>query len=250
MIDIHAHMCFGDYDKDMDSIMAKCREELAAVIVGTARYDEGVKALKLAQKNPGFVFPTLGYHPTEGGEDPEKIIKLIKANAERIVGVGEVGLDHHWEKDARKQEKQKEIFAKFIALASELKKPLVIHSWDAESECFEMVRNAGVEAVFHCFSGPRELAQQIVSSGFYISVSTMVLFSKNIRKMSKDLPLDRLLLETDSPFLSPNKEQDTRNYPWNIKLSAKKIAELRGITAEEVLQSAKENAVRVFGLNI
>ncbi|MFH1237550.1 MAG: TatD family hydrolase [Candidatus Aenigmatarchaeota archaeon] len=249
MIDVHAHLCFGDYDKDMHETLARCRSELAAVIVGTARYDEGVKALELSRKNQGFIFPTLGYHPTEGG-DPEKIMHLIKENADRIVGVGEVGLDHHWEKDASKQAKQAEIFSLFIKLAKTLGKPLVIHSWDAESECFEMVKDAGVEAVFHCFSGPRELAKEITERGFYVSVSTMVLFSKNIRKIASYIPLDRLLLETDSPFLSPNKEQDPRNYPWNIKLSAAKIAELRGDTTESVLRAAKENAVRVFGLKI
>lgn len=249
MIDIHAHMCFGNFDKDIDSVMARCHDELSAILIGTARYDEGVKALALAAKHPNFAFVTLGCHPTEGG-DSDKMIHLIRENADRIVGVGEVGLDHHWEKDEIKRMKQKEIFARFIALARELKKPLVIHSWDAESECFDMVKGAGVDAVFHCFSGSRELAQQIVSSGFYISVSTMVLFSKNIRKIAKDIPLDKLLLETDSPFLSPNKEHDPRNYPWNIKLSAKKIAELKGVTTDDILNAAGENAVRVFGLGI
>lgn len=249
MIDIHAHLCFGDYDKDMHDILVKCRREMAAVIVGTARYDEGVKALELSRKNHGFIFPTLGYHPTEGDES-DKIMQLIRENADRIVGVGEVGLDHHWEKDASKQAKQKEIFSRFIGLAKNIGKPLVIHSWDAESECFEMVKDAGVEAVFHCFSGSRELAKEITEHGFYVSISTMVLFSKNIRKIAGDIPLDKMLLETDSPFLSPNKEQDPRNYPWNIKLSAAKIAELRSDSAENVLRAAKENAVRVFGLKI
>jgi len=251
MIDIHAHLCFGDYDLDMDYVLSRCREELAAVIVGTARYDEGVKALELSKKHPGFLFPTIGFHPVEGGNDPndpEKIIHLITENAENIVGVGEVGLDYHWEKDKKKRESQKEIFSKFIDISVKIKKPLVIHSWGAEKECFEMIRNSGLQAVFHCFSGSRELAKEIASSGFYISVSTMVLFSKNIRKIAKDMPIERLLLETDSPFLSPNKEQDPRNYPWNIKLSAAKIAEIRGTTANEILEMAKENAVKIFGL--
>jgi TatD DNase family protein len=249
MIDIHAHLCFGDYDKDMDSIIAKCKQELSGVIVGSARYDEGVETLELCSEHPGFLFPTIGFHPTEGGKDPEKIIELIKSNSEKIVGVGEVGLDYHWEKDPEKQKIQKERFSKFIELAEYLKKPIVIHSWDAERDCFEMVESSKVKAVFHCFSGKRDLANEIISNGFCISISTQVLFSKNIRKIAKDIPLDKLLLETDSPFLSPNKEQDPRNYPWNIKLAAKKIAEIKKKTEEEVLQKAKENAIRVFNLN-
>jgi TatD DNase family protein len=234
----------------MDRIIARCREELAAVIVGTARYDEGIKALGLAEKNSGFIFPTLGYHPVEGGKDPEKIVSLIKGNREKIVGIGEVGLDHHWEKDAQKREAQRHVFSRFIELAVKLKKPLVIHSWDAESECFEMVKDSGVEAVFHCFSGTRELAKEIAAQGFYVSISTMVLFSKGVRKVAKDTPLESLLLETDSPFLSPNKEQDKRNYPWNIKLSAAKIAEMKRVGTNEILENARENAARVFGLRI
>ncbi|UCC91319.1 MAG: TatD family hydrolase [Candidatus Aenigmatarchaeota archaeon] len=250
MIDIHAHLCFGDYDKDMEQVIARCKEELAGVIVSSARYDEGLKTLSLTSKHPGFLFPTLGFHPTEGGKDPKKITELIKSNSERIVGVGECGMDFHWEHNPEKQQKQKEIFSKFIELAEKLSKPLVIHSWDAENECFEMVKDSKVDVVFHCFSGKRDLANEIVSRGFYISISTQVLFSKNIRKISKDIPMDKLLLETDSPFLSPDKEKDPRNYPWNIKLAAEKIAEIRGISKNEVLEKAKENAIRVFDLKI
>ena len=250
MIDIHAHLCFGDYDRDMGQVIAKCKEEIAGVIVVTARYDEGMKALSLVSKHPGFLFPTLGFHPTEGGKDPERIMELIKSNSEKIVGVGEVGLDYHWEKDPEKRKCQKEIFSKFIELAEKLSKPLVIHSWDAESECYEMVKDSGAKSIFHCFSGKRDLAKKIVSRGFYVSISTQVLFSKNIRKIAKDMPLERLLLETDSPFLSPDKDKDPRNYPWNIKLSAEKIAEIKRISKDEVLERAKENAIRVFDLKI
>ncbi len=249
MIDIHAHLCFGDYDKDMDKIIARCKEELAGVIVSSARYDEGLKTLSLASKHPGFLFPTLGFHPTEGTEF-EKTLGLIKSNAEKIVGIGEVGMDYHWEKDPARHEIQKERFSRFIDLAGSLKKPIVIHSWDAERDAFEMVRDSGSQAVFHCFSGKRDLANEIISRGFYISISTMVLFSKNVRKIAKDIPMDKLLLETDSPFLSPDKEKDPRNYPWNIKLAAGKIADIRGISREDVLEKAKENAIRVFDLKI
>lgn len=250
MIDIHAHLCFGDYDKDMEQVIAKCKEELAGVIVSSARYEEGLKALSLAGKHPGFLFPTLGFHPTEGGKNPGRIMELIKANAEKIVGVGEVGLDYHWEKDIAKREIQRERFSEFIELAEKLSKPLVIHSWDAENECFEMVEDSGVKVVFHCFSGKRELAKEIISKGFYISISTQVLFSKNVRKVAKDIPLDKLLLETDSPFLSPDKKKDPRNYPWNIKLAAEKVAGIKGISKNEVLERAKENAISVFDLKI
>ncbi len=220
------------------------------MIASSARYDEGLKVLSLAEKYPGFIFPSIGFHPVEGGKDPERIMDLIRKNREKIVSVGEAGLDYHWEKDPAKHEKQREIFSKFIDLAEKLSKPLVIHSWDAESECYEMVKDSNAKCVFHCFSGKRDLAKEIISREFHISISTQVLFSKNIRKIAKDVPLDKILLETDSPFLSPYKDKDPRNYPWNIKLAAEKISEIRRISKEEVLEAAKRNAIGVFDLKI
>lgn len=247
MIDVHAHLAFPDFDEDRDEVVKRCRQELSAVIVSSARYDEGIKALEMREKYPGFIFITLGYHPTEGGENYQDVINLIRKNKNNIVAVGEVGLDYHWEKGFDKRQLQKKVFGKFIELAKELGKPLVIHSWDAEWDCFEMVENSGLKCVFHCFSGPLELAERIIDAGFYISVSTHVVFSKHHRKLVKSIPMDRIMLETDAPFLDPNKE---KNYPWNIKLSAEKIAKIKSMTTEEVLEKAKENAANFFGLNI
>ncbi len=262
MIDTHAHLCFPDFDKDREQVIEECRNQLSAVIVSSARYREGLLALEVCSKYPNFLFLTLGFHPTEGGteKDAEKILDLIKENKERVKGIGEAGLDYHWEQDPGKREMQKGIFSRFIRLAKELKKPLVIHSWDAEQDCFEMVRGQGIACIFHCFSGGRELAREILKEGFYISVSTQVCFSKHHKKLAKLIPLDRLLLETDSPFLSPQKHgayeplvkgfDPNRNYPWNIRLSAEKIAGVKGISQEEVLEAAKANAVKVFGIKI
>ena len=183
----------------------------------------------------------------EGGEDYNSVISLIRKNKDRIAAVGEVGLDYHWEKDINKRQQQKIVFGKFIDLAKELKKPLVIHSWDAEWDCFDMVKNSGLKCVFHCFSGPLDLAKEIIDAGFHISISTHIVFSKHHRKLAKIIPIERLLLETDSPFLDPNRE---KNFPWNIKLSAEKIARIKHLTSEEVLKKAEENAVKFFGLNI
>jgi len=247
MIDIHAHLAFPDFDQDRVDVIKRCREELSAVIVSSARYDEGLKALEMMDDHNGFIFVTLGYHPTEGGENYKDIIKLIRKNRERIVAVGEVGLDYHWEKNVAKRNQQRVVFQEFIDLAREIKKPLVIHSWDAEWDCFDMVKDSGLPIVFHCFSGPTELAKEIIDSGFYISMSTHIVFSKHHRKLAKIIPIGRLMLETDSPFLDPNHE---KNYPWNIKLSAEKIAKIKGMTPENVLEQAKQNAVKFFGLKL
>jgi TatD DNase family protein len=248
MIDVHAHLCFPDFGKDLDGVIEKARKELAGVIVSSARYDESLEALEVCRRNPGFLFPTLGYHPTEG-TDPEGVMRLIRENQDQVVGVGEVGLDYHWEKSPKKRVEQEVIFRRFIKLAQKLGKPLVIHSWDAERECFGLVRDSGLTCVFHCFSGGRDLAREILQvPDFYISVSTQIMFNKNLRKVAKTLPLERLLLETDSPFLSPVKGE--KNFPWNILLSADKLSELLHVDSAEILNAARDNAVRVFGLRL
>jgi len=248
MIDIHAHLCFPDFDKDREQVIEKSKKSLAGVIVSSARYKEGLCTLELVKKHPGFLFASLGYHPTEGSE-LEKTIELIKNSKDSIVAVGEVGLDFHWEKDPKKQEKQKEVFKKFISLAQNTRKPLVIHSWNAEREAFEMVKNSGIPCVFHCFTGKKDLALEIIKQGFSISIPTNVLFSKSLRKLAKTIPIDRLMLETDAPFLDPDKKRK-HNTPDNILLSAKKIAELRGISPEEVSKACLENAKKFFKLKL
>jgi TatD DNase family protein len=246
MFDSHAHLCYPDFNKDREKAISKAREAIAGVMVSSARYDEGLCVLQLVKRHPGFLFASLGYHPTEGTE-LEKTIRLIKSNPNAINAIGEVGLDYHHQKNPAMREKQKETFQEFIDLARSLGKPLVIHSWDAEQDAFDMVKNAQVRAVFHSFTGPKDLALEIAEHGFLVTVSTMVLFSKSIRKIAKALPLASLLLETDAPFLDPDRKRK-RNTPENVLLSAKKIAELRKIPVEEVNNAALENAKRVFNL--
>jgi len=246
MIDIHCHLCYPQGYENPEEIVKKAKEKgMKGIIASSARFDESLRVLEFAKKHPDFVFPTIGYHPIEGTE-LEKTIQLIKNQRKNIVGVGEVGLDYHWEKDLKKREKQKEVFKKFISLAKELGLPLVIHSWDAERDCFEMVKDSGVNCVFHCFSGSLDLAKEIISSGFWISISTQICFSKHHKKLAKLVPLENILLETDSPWLSPNRGE--KNYPWNIRCSAEKISKIKGIPAEQILETTWENARRVFGL--
>ena len=248
MIDVHAHLCYPDFGLGIEEILEKSRQELAGVVVASARHSEGVQALELCRQEKGFLFPSLGYHPTEG-DDPGKVMELIREHRNEVVAVGEVGLDYHWEKNPGKRKKQAGVFKEFINLAKELDKPLVIHSWDAERECFEIVRDSGLTVIFHCFSGKRDLAEEIVQvPNFYVSISTQVLFNKGVRKVAKNIPLERLLLETDAPFLSPVK--DKPNVPWNIIISAEKIAKLRHVDSAEVLNAARENAIQALGLNL
>jgi len=248
MIDVHAHLCFPEFDRDREDVIAQAKKELRAVIVSSARYQEGLRVLDICKQHRGFLFPTIGHHPTEGN-DFGKVTELIKKNRDRVVAVGDVGLDYHWVKEPEKRERQKKIFTEFIELAQKVKKPLVIHSWDAERECFEMVKDTNLNCVFHCYSGDKELAMNIVNRGFWISISTNICFSKKLRKIVKAVPLEKILLETDSPFLDPDRER-RRNVPWNIRISAEKIEKETRISKEEILERAAENAVKAFSLPV
>lgn len=246
MIDSHAHLCYPTFDKDRDWVIEECKKKLKAVIASSARYDESLRVLELCKKHDGFLYATIGCHPTEL-QDAEKVLELIRTNKSRIAGIGEAGLDYHWVKEPKKRLEQKAAFEKFISLAEELNLPLVIHSWDAEEDCFQMVRERDVVAVFHCYSGSREIEKEIIRKGHMVSVSTQVCFSKDHRKIARDLSLENLLLETDSPFLSPVKtEEEKRNFPWNIRFAAERVAREKGIKIEKVLEAAEGNARRIF----
>ena len=248
MIDAHAHLCYPTLYGEREKIIEECRKRLKAVIASSARFDESLKVLEMCRQHPGFLYATIGCHPTEL-RDQGQVLELIKKRKDEIVGIGEAGLDYHWVKEPERRAEQKAAFQKFIDVAEELKLPLVIHSWDAEEDCFSMVSESDAVAVFHCYSGSRGLAEKITSKGHMLSISTQVCFSKHHRKLAKAVALENLLLETDSPFLSPAKtEQEKRNFPWNILLSAERIAKEKGISPETVLQAAEDNARRVFRL--
>ncbi|MBN1896738.1 MAG: TatD family hydrolase [Candidatus Aenigmarchaeota archaeon] len=262
MIDIHAHLCFPGLLEDKERIVRECEKEMTVVIVTSARLEEGICALDICSKHDKL-FPTIGFHPVEGGTEVRRIMELIRERKDDIVGVGEVGLDYHWVKDDKKREQQKKVFSDFIKLAEELKKPLVIHSWDAEEDCFGMLKDVTVPVIMHCYSGPKELAERILEKeNFYISISTHVLLSKQLRKIAKIVPLERMTIETDAPFLSPYKYMQAKgtegrlkpgfdpekNYPWNVRFAAEKIAELKGVDVKEVITKTTDTAKKIFGL--
>ena len=178
--------------------------------------------------------------------DFEAELDWIRLNKDKIIGVGEVGLDYHWEKDEKMQALQKERFSQFISLANEINKPIVIHSWDGEADAVDILsREVKVPVVMHCFSGKVDVLLRAIELGYYISFSTQILASKNHRRLAKNTPLEVMLLETDAPYLGPNRE---KNMPWNTLLAAEKIAVIKGVTVEEVVKVALGNAKKVFGI--
>lgn len=246
MIDVHCHL---DKIKDMpiEKVVKKCEEEGIRVITSCASLNEKEQTLKLAE-NYRIVFATLGLHPMEveriKDDELEEYLEFIRKNKERIVGIGEIGMD----KSVENKRREEEVFSKFIELGMKLKLPLVIHCRGKMEEAIKVLESYNHKKVlFHCFSGNATQLSKIIEMGWLISLATNIEKSKNTRNAAKKVPLDRFTLETDSPWLDPF-SKELKNKPWNIKYTAQKIAELRGLEKDEILKMAERNAKELFNL--
>ena len=204
-------------------------------------------SLALAEKY-GFIYFAAGFHPEnlEGFEikDLEKIKAL--AGEEKCVAIGEIGLDYHWMSSTK--EKQIEFFEKQLELAKELDLPVIIHDREAHGDTLDIIKNAKPKGVLHCFSGSKEMAKEVIKLGMYIGMNGVVTF-KNARKsleVIKEIPLERLVLETDCPYLCPVPHRGKRNDSSYIPFIAERIGELLGKSAQEILDITNENAKRLY----
>ncbi|MBI4010580.1 MAG: TatD family hydrolase [Candidatus Aenigmarchaeota archaeon] len=250
MIDIHCHLAFPGLDEIKDKVILESKKSMRAIITCglSGNYKQ---TLELAKKYSEFIYASLGIHPEDiinmNDENVEKDLEFIRNNADDIVAVGEIGLDYSWVTDSKKNERCKEIFVKCLDIAKETNLPVILHSRKAEEDVFKIVNESGVKkAVFHHYSGNMTLANQIIENGYYISIPTIIGTSKNLKKIGKNFPLEKLMTETDSPFNSPTKEKT--NYPYNVKLTLMEIAELRGIPFETVDAITTDNAIKFFNL--
>ncbi|NJE02746.1 YchF/TatD family DNA exonuclease [Thermococcus sp. MV11] len=252
MIDAHAHFEF--YKKDAPRIIEECRGELRAVVDSITEYRKAHvwKSWGLLKPYFGFVFPTLGYHPNEARrgnwEKVKRVEEFILEHGDEIVAVGEIGLDYHYAENERQRENQRGIFRHFLELAIELKLPVVIHAREAEREAFELVQRAGVRAYFHSFAGSVELAREIIENSHVVGINTGVVFIPEVQAVARVIEVDHLLVETDSPYMSPVRGQ--RNVPCNVKVAAEWIARLQGIEFDEAEGVTEKNAVEFFGLEV
>ena len=246
LIDTHTHLDFEQFDKDRGAVIKKAKEADVAILNSFVGAAEGVeKSLGLAKQYD--VYTTVGLSPTElDGEKVDERIKLIRKHKSDIVGVGEVGLDYYWVKEKEKHRIEQENFKKFILLSDELSLPLVIHSRDTEEDVIMMLRDANKRAILHCFSGTVKQAFNAISFECLISIPTSIIYSKKKQKLVEELPIESMVLETDAPYLSPVPK--TRNEPANIKLSAEKIAGIKGVDTSDIEDITTSNAKEFFNI--
>lgn len=248
IIDSHCHLDFPKFNRDREETILRARE---AGVVGMINSGISLKgnsmSLELADSHED-IYAVLGLSPDIGREGDDKkinaILAQIEANAGKAVGIGEAGLDFQDCKNNEERERQTEAFKKVIEIAEDLKKPLVVHARLAEAEVLNLVRDVDT-VIYHCYSGSIETMREIIDRGFYISLATLVCFSEHHQALAKEVPLENLLLETDSPFLSSRKG---RNEPAFIVDSIPVIAQLKDVEPAEIARSATENASRAFNL--
>ena len=253
--DSHAHIDGPEFEADREEVIERARSAGVSVIlnVGTGDPHSGAfeRAIELGKKHES-VYTAIGTHPHDArlydDQVEDKIKSLIKS--ERVIAWGEIGLDFHYDNSPR--DVQIAVFKRQLQAARECDLPVVIHTREAESETIEILKSdyAGVErrGVFHCFSGSMQLAQRAIELGFMISFSGIVTFKKadELREVAKQVPLDRLLIETDCPYLSPIPHRGKRNEPAYVVEVARCLAGLHGVEVEEIGRVTTENFNRFF----
>ncbi|MCM1105364.1 MAG: TatD family hydrolase [Blautia sp.] len=253
IFETHAHYDDEKFDGDREETLARVQDSGVFPIINVGASVESVRStLKLARTHD-FIYAAVGVHPSDiGGLNEETFSWLREQTAyEKTVAVGEIGLDYYWDKEAETQERQRFWFARQLMLARETGLPVIIHSRDAAGDTLRVLRENGADGipgVIHCYSYSPELAREFAELGYYIGVGGVVTF-KNAKKLARtveELPLERILLETDCPYMAPEPHRGTRNDSANIPYVIAKIAELKGITPEEVEAVTEENAYRLF----
>jgi TatD DNase family protein len=256
LVDSHAHLDFDDYRADLAAVVERALgagvERIVVVGLWRGPGDFG-NALELAGSRPGTFAAVVGIHPHDCArvppEDWEQSARL--ATDPRVVGVGETGLDYHYDHSPR--EDQRASFRRSLRIASAAQKPAVVHVREADADCLDILREEGVPpagGVIHCFTGGAAEARAYLDLGLFLSVAGVVTFrnAEAVREAVRIVPHDRLLLETDSPFLAPVPHRGRRNEPAHVRLVAEKVAEVWGVALEEVARVTSENAARLFRL--
>lgn len=251
IFETHAHYDDEAFEEDRDALLSSMRGHGIGYIVNVGASLQSTKAgIELAERYP-FVYAAAGVHPSETAALNEENFAWLREQClhEKVAAVGETGLDYYWNEPSH--EIQKHWFERQLELAKEMGKPVIIHSRDAAKDTYDLIvsHNAGVNGgVIHCYSYSPGMALDYVKMGFYIGVGGVVTF-KNARKMKEvveAVPMERILLETDSPYLSPEPNRGKRNSSLNLPYIAQKIAEIKGISYEEVIDATEANAARMY----
>ncbi len=255
LFDTHAHYDDERFDEDRDALFASMQANHVGMILNPGcDLESSRKALSYAKKYP-FVQAAVGIHPenvNENWKNDLTVIVEMARNEPKVRAIGEIGLDYYWEKEERARAKQQVVFAAQMEAARELGKPVIIHDREAHGDCLEITRRyPEVIGVYHCYSGSVELARELLKLGYYLSFTGVITF-KNAKKaieVIREVPIDRIMVETDAPYMAPEPFRGRRNSSLYVYRMAEKIAEIKGMDAAEVERITMENGKRLFAIN-
>ncbi len=255
LIDTHAHIQSENFADDVEQVVERAHGagvEKIIVVGGAGELSTNESGLEIAQHHAG-AFATVGMHPHDARHVSEEDFQKLRALTRdpKVVAVGETGLDFYYDHSPR--DVQMEVFSRFIHLARETKLPLVVHDRDAHQEVEELIRRHGqgeVRGVIHCFTGDMKAAEAFLDLGFYLSFTGIITFKNagSLRDVVREVPMDRILVETDSPYLAPVPHRGKRNEPAFVRFVAEVIAQVKGLTMNEVAQTTNVNAHDLFGI--
>lgn len=252
-IDTHVHLNADQYEEDVEEVIARALDAgvTTMVVVGFDRKTIN-KAMDLAARY-SFIYVVVGWHPVDAIDCTSEDLTWIESLAEhpKVVGIGETGLDYHWDKSPK--DIQQEVFRKQINLAKRVNLPIVIHNREATADIVRILKeeNASqVGGIMHCFSGSVETAKECIDMNFMISLGGPVTFknAKTPKEVATEIPIEKLLIETDAPYLTPHPFRGKRNEPAHVTLVAEEIARLKGMSVEEVANITTRNARELFNL--
>lgn len=251
MIDTHSHINFDEYKENFNSFLENLKEnDIESVIipgVDPSTFDEIISYCEKYE----MLYGAIGIHPSEfqtyNEQSKKRIYELVKHK--KIVAIGEIGLDYHYGADTK--EEQRELLKEQLKIAEELQVPVIIHDRESHEDVFEILQNYKLkDVIFHCFSGNAEFAQKCIDKGYYIAIGGVVTFknAKDLKEAAKIIPIDKLLLETDAPYLAPVPFRGKLNSPAYLKYIAQEIANIKNIDIEEIKKQTTLNAKKVFGI--
>lgn len=245
LIDTHCHLSDKDYD-NLDYII----NNMNGIMIASGCDDESNKEVLYLIKKYKNVYGTLGIHPENIDNITDNSFKLIEDNInnDKIVAIGEIGLDYYYTVETK--EKQKEIFEYQVKLAEKYNKPIVVHSRESIQDTYDILKKYKVKGTIHCFNSSLEMAREFIKLGYKIGIGGVLTFknSKKLQEIVKELDLNDIVLETDSPYLTPEPFRGKRNNPSNVYYVALKVSEIKNISIEEVLKITNNNAVNLYKL--
>ncbi len=255
LFDTHAHYDDERFEADRDALLSSMPAHNVGLILNPGcDVETSRKAVSYAQKYP-FVYAAVGIHPENIDENWNNDLSVIKKMAQdepKVRAIGEIGLDYYWEKEERARARQQVVFRRQMELARELRLPVIVHDREAHGDCMEITRQfPEVRGVYHCYAGSVEMARELLRLGYYLSFTGVITF-KNARKaieVIREAPIDRLMIETDAPYMAPEPYRGRRNSSLYVHRMAETIAAVKGMDAAEVERVTMENGKRLFAIS-